>query len=809
MINPQSPTGPKCGKPLAGHALLGLCPECLLAAGLMTDTGGLEGENAATFVPPSPEELAARFPQLEIIELIGRGGMGAVYKARQKQLGRLVALKILPPGVSHAPSFSERFAREARALAMLHHPNIVTLYEFGESEGQFHFLMEFVDGVNLRQAMRASRFTPQQALAIVPKICDALQYAHEEGVLHRDIKPENILLDAKGRVKLADFGIAKLIGPGADSPVSESVAVAPHHDLTHSGAALGTPSYMAPEQQDTPGDVDHRADIYSLGVVFYELLTGELPAVSFAPPSTISASDPRVDAVVRQALEKERTRRQSSAGEMKTQVETIAGSEASPNAAALVKRSHHFRLAEAPRAPSRFSRLAIVGAVWIVLGVSLALVTKSFADSFSRTTGGPQGLILACMISMAVIYVSSPFGLTILGWVAVGQIRRSAGRLCGLWLAVFGGLLFPLLFVDAWIFRAWNSISRTAVTHFANPNLLAQLALPASALTAAMVDYFIVRSVWRVVNKPPGPSPWFEHRWWPRGIIAGLVMLVLLGLGLWLPFTGIFARREPVGNAPPPAGHTGAPFVARLTEGTVELIALAPNPSAKQPAWNPDGSPAEGPFPSLGGTDTADGFTTREVAFRVRSAGSPSEPVAQKDQAAGAFFMGSTIQAQSKVGQSESFAFVQAMACPPAVLKMNFKVGVAEGLWETVLQFDKPANSHQTASAQERNLEAGVEMTEGQGGDIAVAFHYSVRDDFETRLAYRNSDGTVLPLRGNATHGTGGLINSIVSISAADYAQIEAFVLQKRTYQWVEFRNVSLHRGQITAVEMVDAREAH
>ena len=149
-----------------------------------------------------------------------------------------------------------------------------------------------------------------------------------EGVLHRDIKPENILLDAKGRVKLADFGIAKLIDSATESTAGESAAAAP--ELTQSGATLGTPSYMAPEQRDTPAEVDHRADIYSLGVVFYELLTGELPTGSFASPSTISATDPRVDAIVRQALEKERTRHQSSAGEMRTQVETISAGGVKP-----------------------------------------------------------------------------------------------------------------------------------------------------------------------------------------------------------------------------------------------------------------------------------------------------------------------------------------------------------------------------------------------------------------------------------------------------------------------------------------------
>jgi tetratricopeptide (TPR) repeat protein len=210
-------------------------------------------------------------------------------------------------------------------LARLNHPNIVTIHDFGQAGGFFYLLMEFVDGVNLRQAMKVGRFTPAQALAVVPKICEALQFAHNEGILHRDIKPENILLDSKGRVKIADFGIAKLV-EGADLPLGQpgTAGPAPAPNLTETGKVLGTPQYMAPEQFEHPQDVDQRADIYSLGVVFYEMLTGELPLGRFAPPSEKSTVDPRVDEVVLRTLEKQRERRTRTADEVKTQVETIA-----------------------------------------------------------------------------------------------------------------------------------------------------------------------------------------------------------------------------------------------------------------------------------------------------------------------------------------------------------------------------------------------------------------------------------------------------------------------------------------------------
>ena len=311
---------PKCQALLPANAPRGLCPKCLLAA---VSTPTEAGQPADKNPPPSVEAVAAAFPQLEILELIGQGGMGMVYKARQPRLDRLVALKLLPQSLATDATFAERFNREARVLARLNHPNIVTVHDFGQSGGFFYLLMEFVDGVNLRQAMQAGRFTPQQAMLLVPKICEALQFAHDEGILHRDIKPENILLDTRGRVKIADFGIAKLVGEAREKV-----------SLTASGLAVGTPHYMEPEQLEHPQDVDQRADIYSLGVVFYEMLTGELPIGRFAPPSQKSAVDARVDEVVFHALEREREKRFRSASEVKTSVEAIASNPAATPAQA-------------------------------------------------------------------------------------------------------------------------------------------------------------------------------------------------------------------------------------------------------------------------------------------------------------------------------------------------------------------------------------------------------------------------------------------------------------------------------------------
>ncbi|NOS72387.1 MAG: protein kinase [Verrucomicrobia bacterium] len=331
--NPSMPKKcPQCGGSLPAGALDGLCPACLLAQGVTAETG----PEATPFQPPTVEEVARLFPQLEILTFIGKGGMGAVYKARQPGLDRLVALKILPPQVASGPGFGERFNREARALARLSHPNIVAVHEFGQVNGLPFFIMEFVDGLNLRQLERTRKLSAREALQIVPQICEALQFAHDEGIVHRDIKPDNILLDKKGRVKIADFGIAKLMGRDAEA------------DLTATKGIIGTPNYMAPEQVEKPETVDHRADIFALGVVFYEMLTGELPLGKFAPPSSGRVEvDVRLDEVVLRALEKKPELRYQQASQVKSAVETIAsGGGASadhfvpptpPNAEALIR----------------------------------------------------------------------------------------------------------------------------------------------------------------------------------------------------------------------------------------------------------------------------------------------------------------------------------------------------------------------------------------------------------------------------------------------------------------------------------------
>lgn len=285
------------------------CPACQIKMGL-----GAQSTQATEMDVPqiSLDELSEKFDDLEILEMIGVGGMGAVYRVRQKKLDRVVALKIIRPDISESDEFLQRFEREAKAMARLNHPNIVSIYDFGNQNGICYYLMELVDGPDLAELCRSEDLPPGESLEIVTQVCRAMQYAHDHGVVHRDIKPTNILLNREGVVKIADFGLAKLCSAGD-----------PTTQLTQTRQVFGTPRYMAPEQIEATREVDHRADIYSLGVVFYELLTGELPLGRFDPPSERIQVDVRLDEVVLRALQKHPERRYQAAHEFQTDISRI------------------------------------------------------------------------------------------------------------------------------------------------------------------------------------------------------------------------------------------------------------------------------------------------------------------------------------------------------------------------------------------------------------------------------------------------------------------------------------------------------
>ncbi|MCP5040054.1 MAG: serine/threonine protein kinase, partial [bacterium] len=431
---------------------------------------GSTDSSAASITPPSIEELAEQFPDYEIHELIGQGGMGAVYRATQRNLQRTVAIKVLPKEQATDLEFGERFLREARALATLNHPSILTVHDFGEREGVFFLVTEFIDGVNLRQLMELGELSAAEALRIAPHICTGLQFAHEHGVVHRDIKPENILIDSDGQVKIADFGLAKVARPG--DPVA----------LTRQTAVFGTPQYMAPEQWRGTANVDHRADIFSLGVVLYEMLTGQLPIGHFDPPSTRSGVPRGLDAVVQRALAQQPENRYQHAGEVRRDVEQEA-----ENLTAQAARSPQpVRVDRAPLIKTPFLAIAavllgITAIGWLIyVGEQGRRDLYRFESGLRRyetmaeraidgiRQGQPRDLSapLPSAVPDIILSYDASYGMaaalgvgTILlvlvcGLVAMRRLRNAKQARRGLWMAVFSVWVVPLGVANALVFSA-------------------------------------------------------------------------------------------------------------------------------------------------------------------------------------------------------------------------------------------------------------------------------------------------------------------------------------------------------------------
>lgn len=261
-------------------------------------------------------------PNYEVLDLLGRGGMGVVYKARQTSLDRLVAIKLLPRDLIRDDiDFTERFKQEARTMAKLSHPGIVPVFDFGEAgDGQLFFVMEFIDGTDLAKLIeQRGALSIEEALRVFHRVAEALVYAHGEGVVHRDIKPANVLLKANGEVKVVDFGLAKIVTPGTAA-------------LTDTATSMGSHDFAAPEIFVHGGDADHRADVYSLGVMLYQMLTGTIPRGMFKMPSErVPELDERFDEVICRALEQDRKDRFQSVREMIEAMPRESGQPASTN----------------------------------------------------------------------------------------------------------------------------------------------------------------------------------------------------------------------------------------------------------------------------------------------------------------------------------------------------------------------------------------------------------------------------------------------------------------------------------------------
>ncbi len=412
---------PACGCDLPTDSPIGLCPACLLTQGMDDPkVAAAPGSPVAPVVAqstqyiPAPDVLADYFPQMEILETLGYGGMGVVYKARQTKLDRLVALKILRPDSADDPAFAERFNREARTLARLQHPNIVAIHDFGDVPLQvtdsgtaepgriYYFVMEYVEGTNLRQLIQAGHLQTDQSLAIVSQICDALQFAHDEHVVHRDIKPENILIDVKGRVKIADFGLAKLAARNIDQ-----------FTLTGTHQVMGTPRYMAPEQMQGSHQVDHRADIYALGVVFFEMLTGQVPVGNFDLPSRIAGVHTGLDRVVLQALASEPGRRYQHISQLKLDIASIAGSgvmnslsEVSPAVAQVGSVAGSQTPSEYDRELARHRVLGPAGALTLY-ALLQPVIPFAFTGIHDTLIGDPIAVPFVAWISAILIFLSA------------------------------------------------------------------------------------------------------------------------------------------------------------------------------------------------------------------------------------------------------------------------------------------------------------------------------------------------------------------------------------------------------------------
>jgi serine/threonine protein kinase len=745
-MNKEPNSCPQCGAAIPPEAPQGFCPACLLAGAAIPTEAGAVPTVATKPEPPTLAELAAAFPQLEIIELIGRGGMGFVFKARQPKLDRFVALKILPRHLADDPRFAERFAREGRLLAKLNHPNIVTVHDFGTARASespspspnsetrdpishppfYYLLMEYVDGVNLRQAMRASRFTPAQALAIVPAICEALQYAHDEGVLHRDIKPENILLDAKGRVKIADFGIAKLMERGSASRSTTGTEAALKTASTHPAdeaaaghrpalpsftgvsSALGTPQYMAPEQLDRPASVDHRADIYSLGVVFYELLTGELPVGKFAPPSAKTPLDERVDQIVLRALAKEREQRQQSAREMKTEVETLGtGAAVEPDEAAAVddwrskvpfqspevREIYRHLTPEERRADLRVQAVPLAGSLGLFLGLVIALELIPRDWRLLQFTLLP--VFLVAQVALLVV-----------------SIERAKEFLCSTQWARARGIKAHQLRTFVWPTRKQGSGSDP------NRQFLAKLAL-ASLLAGTLGTLVLMTLSPRhelallfagcslVLALVCGLKSWHE-RLGKSVALATLAILAAAGLTVAvlsevipLPWRSAERERERALRAELEQRAIAASqqsvarftdsgsLLAQLPTGSLELVAIAPHPSQGRQWWRPDGRSMFKPdFETHGATLSPDDhLRVFELVWRSHDlpagASIPQFTIAPS----GGYATGGV---RTIDGDDLSDHGLVVVRSPRDAQTLHIGAGIATGAWRTVIDYAGP-----------------------------------------------------------------------------------------------------------------------
>jgi serine/threonine protein kinase len=744
----QTANCPNCGKPLPASAPAGLCPACLLAQGMDTDPGGKPGR----FQPPPVEEIARLFPQLEILGLLGAGGMGAVYKARQPALARFVALKVLPPQDSGGADSAERFNREARALARLSHPNIVAVHEFGLARagglqppsaapaanaphGDFkspaqsqpetafpYFIMEFVDGANLRQLGRAARLSPREALQIIPQICDALQYAHDEGVVHRDIKPENVLVDRRGRVKIADFGLAKIFGTDGEAL-----------RLTAEGQVMGTPHYMAPEQVERPLSVDHRADIYSLGVVFYELLTGDLPLGKFAPPSRKVSVDVRLDDVVLRALENDPARRYQRVSEVKTQMETITSQPAAPGS------SRREEAQTSTAAPQRR----------LLHWAGFPVVTE-FGDEREVNWNGTLSALAAAFFCL------------FLGFVAVRLVTGQANIPGTSPVCAAMAVLTVMAGVRRTLNQPWESeLPRTTEGTVILPpkfqrhrGRFALLAIPAFVVAWSL---FVLH--------------WLE----PRLRLSGGVQSVVAQVATRLMGTGELVAKLPGG-------------------GRVELLAVSGQAAGPGGWWLPDGRPLSGTTFAVGDLTHVRGASgTTNLDFIFRLAELPAGASAAYFE-----FEHSELNGGGGVvlrdGTRLEGAWPMRAAFPKRTTTTTARVGMGLGEWQTIASH---APARQASSRMKQASHPAWELSFEHGSDrdgnaqVTVVFGPEHKP-WQTRVVAVDQAGGTRPWADWLSHAEKASQSRTYTFRGLPLSGVKEFQMQVRPVHVVELRDIAL-----------------
>lgn len=483
---------PACGCELPAGLAQGLCPKCLLQAALPPSEGGV-GPEAETLAPqpdsarltpaPAAQRRLRYFGDYELLEEIARGGMGVVYKARQVTLNRIVAVKMILAGRLAGPDEVRRFHTEAEAAAQLQHPNIVAIHEVGEQDGQHYFSMDYVEGKSLAELAGGRPMPPVKAASYVRSVAEAVQHAHLRGVLHRDLKPSNVLVDESGRPRVTDFGLAKQVDRRLDA--------------TRTGAVMGTPAYMPPEQAAARrGEVGPASDVYSLGAILYELLTGRPPFRGESPmdtalkvleqepvpPRALNPLTPRdLETICLKCLEKNPLRRYASARELAEELGRFLDHEP-----IVARRASWARRAwsQARRRPWLLTGVATVGLL-VLLAVSYGLWAENSYLRYRLEHPGfvakPGPFAKPGPISEQLARLYSTINLPVLLLLSVGQpllfshLQRSrrTGRapsravLFGAGLAgvtgVVAGTWLALRAIDAWVWEGQFQIEWAAV----------------------------------------------------------------------------------------------------------------------------------------------------------------------------------------------------------------------------------------------------------------------------------------------------------------------------------------------------------